>query len=206
MTWRSSPKWLRSAAYCSRQRVSIGRFVAPLSLAVTTWTNTASKAKEIRPLFAEKGPDPFFGTRRVLGRLFAFHGVGLVHVGLQAMLGQRLRKPLPDLGTLVGVVDLVSAQAPADPGLGNALGIADRDALGLEREVARRRGAGIEVLVEPEVRRHDHGAFAPVVALGRLALGPHQAEALSAENDHVRARPMRMGLLVGADRELRDVA
>ena len=122
------------------------------------------------------------------------------------MLGERLREPCPDFRPLVRIVDLVAAQAPADPRLGHALRIADRHALGLERQVARRRRPGIEVLVEPEVWRHDHRALAPVVALRLLALGPHQAEALAAQDDDMRPGAMGMGLLVGADRELRNVA
>ena len=49
--------------------------------------------------------------------------------GLQAVLGERVGKPLADLGPLVGVVDLVAAQAAADPGLRHALRVADGDAL-----------------------------------------------------------------------------
>ena len=41
--------------------------------------------------------------------LLRFRLVGLVHVRLEAVLRQRLREPFPDLGTLVGVVDLVAA-------------------------------------------------------------------------------------------------
>ena len=75
----------------------------------------------------------------------------------------------------------------------------------LEREIARRRLAGIEVLVEPHIRRDDERADLPVVALGLLAFRPHQRIALAGQDDNVGARPVRMALLVGADRELRDV-
>ena len=62
------------------------------------------------------------------------------------------------------------------------------DALVLEGEVARRRGAGVEVLVEPHVRRHDQRADLPLVALRLLALRPHQRIALAGQDDDVRAR------------------
>src|SRR5205823_15052037 len=39
-----------------------------------------------------------------------------------------------------------------------------------------------------------------------LALRPHPAEALAAHDDHVRAGPVRMRLLVGTYGKLRDVA
>ena len=122
------------------------------------------------------------------------------------MLRQRIGEHAPDLGALVGVVDLVAAEALGDPRLRHALRVADRHAFGLEREIARGRRAGIEVLVVPHVRRHDHRAFAPVVALRLAALWPHQAEAFAREHDDVRARPMGVRLLIGANRELRDVA
>src|SRR5438309_742781 len=72
--------------------------------------------------------------------------------------------------------------------------------------VARRCGPGIEVLVEPEVGRHEHRALAPVVALRLLALWPHQAEPLAAQDDDVGARAVGMRFLIGADGELRNVA
>ncbi len=122
------------------------------------------------------------------------------------MARQGVGKPLANLGRLVGVVDLVPADAAADPGLGHALGVAHGDAFGLEGEVARRGRAGVEVLVEPHVGRDDQRALAPVVALRLLAFGPHEAESLAAHHDHERPRPMRVRLLVGADGKLRDVA
>ncbi len=62
------------------------------------------------------------------------------------------------------------------------------------------------MLVEPHVGRRDERAFAPLVALRLLALGPHEAEPLAAHHDHVRAGTVGMGFLVGAHRKLRDVA
>ena len=95
---------------------------------------------------------------------------------------------------------------PADPGLRHALRVSDRDALVLEGEIARRRRAGVEVLVQPHVRRHDHGADLPLVVARLVALRPHQRIALAGEDDDVGARPVRVRLLVGADRELGDMA
>ena len=76
----------------------------------------------------------------------------------------------------------------------------------LEREIARGGRARVEVLVVPHVGRHDHGADLPIVALGLIALRPHERIALAAQNDHMGAGTMGMALLVGADGELGDVA
>ncbi len=62
------------------------------------------------------------------------------------------------------------------------------------------------MLVEPGVGRNDERSDLPVVAARRLALRPHQGIALAREHDDVGAGPVRMRLLVGADRELGDVA
>ena len=121
-------------------------------------------------------------------------------------LRQRVREHAADFRRLVGIVDLVAADAPADPGDRHALRIAQRRDLVLEGEIARRRRAGVEVLVEHPVRRHDQRADMPVEALRLLAFMPHQREALAGQDDDVRARPVAVRLLVGADRELRDVA
>jgi hypothetical protein len=51
--------------------------------------------------------------------------VGVVHAGGDGGLGQGRGEHVADLGALVGVVDLVAADAAADPRLGHALGVAD---------------------------------------------------------------------------------
>ena len=58
----------------------------------------------------------------------------------------------------------------------------------------------------PGIGRHDQRAVFPFVALGLVALRPHQRIAFAREHDHVGARPVRVRLLVGRHRELRDVA
>jgi len=47
---------------------------------------------------------------------------------------QGFREQAPNQRFFIGIVDLVAADAPADPRLGNALGIAQRDAFVLESE------------------------------------------------------------------------
>ena len=151
------------------------------------------------------GPSP--RRRSTCRRLVALlRSVGLVHLRRQPVLGELLRELLARLRVLVGVVDLVAAVPLADPGLRHALRVADRDALVLEGEIARRRRAGVEVLMQPHVRRHDHGADLPLVVARLVALRPHQRIAFAGEDDDMRARSVRVRLLVGADRELRDVA
>src|SRR5919204_2296797 len=120
---------------------------------------------------------PRLGYRwRQVGQLLR---VGLVHARGETLLGELLGEHFAYHRYLVGIVDLITTETPADPGLGHALGIADGDALVLEGEIARRGGAGVEVLVEPHVRRHDQRADLPIVTLRRIALRPHQRVALA---------------------------
>src|SRR6185369_9539896 len=72
----------------------------------------------------------------------------------------------------------------------------------LQREVARGLAAGVEMLVEPALGRHEQAAGAPFVALDIFSLGPHDRETFALQDDHVRARAVAVRLLVGADGEL----
>src|ERR1051325_10267689 len=103
----------------------------------------------------------FLGGERLAARAFELGCIGLVHLRGEAVLGELNRELLARLGVLVAVVDLVATQPLADPGLRHALGVADRHALVLESEITRRRRSGVEVLMQPHVRRHDHGADLP---------------------------------------------
>ena len=76
----------------------------------------------------------------------------------------------------------------------------------LEGEITRRRRPAIEMLVIGRVRWHDQGARLPVVALGLFTFLPHQRIALAGQDDHMRTGAVGMAFLVGADRELRDMA
>ena len=60
------------------------------------------------------------------------------------MLGEFGREDPPDFGLLVDIVDLIAAAAPADPGLGHALRVADGHDLVLEGEIACRRRAAVK--------------------------------------------------------------
>src|SRR4029079_3738355 len=97
----------------------------------------------------------FFNSRWCLIRLLG--GVGLVHSGFQPVPGELAFELLAGLRMLVGVVDLVAAEPLADPRLRHALRITDGDALVLEGEIARGRRAGVEMLMQPHVRRLNHG-------------------------------------------------
>ena len=79
------------------------------------------------------------------------------------------------------------------------------DAAETQRQVARAGGAQVEVLVEHHLRRHEHAAVLPVVALGLLAFPPEQRETLPLDDDDVEAGPVAVGLFVGPYRELGDV-
>src|SRR5262249_3638785 len=86
--------------------------------------------------------------RRQIGELLR---IGLVHARGEAALAQLIGEHSPHHRHLVGIVDLIAAEAPADPRLGHALRVADGNDLVLEGEIARGRGAGVEMLVEPHV-------------------------------------------------------
>src|SRR5262249_61172372 len=103
---------------------------------------------------------------------------------------------------LIGIFALITAEAPADPRLGHALGVADGNDLVLEGEVARGRDTAVETLVEPHVGRHDQRPDLSVIAPRLLALRPHQRAALARKDDHVGAGTVGVALLVSADRKL----
>src|ERR1700722_13856235 len=78
-----------------------------------------------------------------------FLGVSLIHPRRETVLGEFCREGAANFRLLVDIVDLIAAGALRDPGFRHALRVADGDPLVLEGEIARRRRAGIEVLVKP---------------------------------------------------------
>src|ERR1700731_2071672 len=80
--------------------------------------------------------------------------VCLVHPRFHAVFLQCVAEQLANHLFLVGIVDLIAADAPADPGLRHALRVADRDRFMLEGEVSSRRRARVEMLVKPQVGRN----------------------------------------------------
>src|SRR5438046_119584 len=64
-----------------------------------------------------------------------------------------------------------------------------------KRQVARRRRAGIEMLMEPLIRRHHHAARPPIDALRRFTRGPENRIALTGENNDMRAGAVLMPFL-----------
>ena len=74
-----------------------------------------------------------------------------------------------------------------------------------KRQVARRRRAGIEMLMEPLIRRHDHAARPPIDALRRFTRGPENRIALTGKNDDMRAGAVLVPFLVRAHGELGDM-
>src|SRR5581483_8782502 len=93
------------------------------------------------------------GGGRLAAAAFEFCSVGCSHLGRQPVLGEFAFELLAGFGILVAVIDLVAADAPADPGFRHALRVADGDALVLEGEIARRRRPGVKMLVHPHVGR-----------------------------------------------------
>ena len=89
------------------------------------------------------------------------------HKGSQAAIGQFTLKALPDGRILVRVFELVAL------GVFKFLCI-DHELRGsVERKVARRLPAQIEMLVEPSVRRHEDTALAPRHYEFFASLRPH---------------------------------
>src|SRR4030095_5801567 len=74
-----------------------------------------------------------------------------------------------------------------------------------QRQIARRLGAGIEMLMEPLIGRHHHAAGFPIDPLHVLAFGPEHRISLPSEDDYMGAGTMLVAFLVSADGELGDV-
>src|SRR5262245_53755357 len=90
-----------------------------------------------------KGPSASRRLRRQRRELLA---VGLLHPRPDPMAGQGVSEHLPHRGILVGVIELVAAEPPADEAEQHALRVAYRAGM-LEGEIARRRRAGVEMLM-----------------------------------------------------------
>src|SRR5438445_3010838 len=80
------------------------------------------------------------------------------------------------------------------------------------RHVARRTGAGIEMLMKPMIGRHKHASVAPINAHLNSGIRkarrvfPQERISTSADHKNMRARAMSMCALVGPDRKLGDMA
>src|SRR6476660_4282061 len=72
-------------------------------------------------------------------------------------------------------------------------------------QITRRFGAGIQMLMEPLIRRHNNAAGFPIDALHRLPFRPQNRVALPREDNDVRTRTVPVPFLVGSDGKLRDV-
>src|SRR5262245_54252231 len=108
-----------------------------------------------------------------------------------------------DLGAALLDADVGAPAFRADPALEH-----DRIALGPEADgdIARRTGAGAEMLVEHVVGRREAHAMAPVDALEiAVALVPEQRVPRAVDEEDVQAGPVPVPLLVRADRHLRDM-
>src|SRR5262249_45467941 len=71
----------------------------------------------------------------------------------------------------------------------------------LERQIARRLAADVEVLMKPALRRYQQTPRTPIVALDRFALAPHDRKPFSSENDDVRAGAAAVRFLICSDRK-----
>src|SRR6266568_469577 len=95
-----------------------------------------------------------------------------------------LEQPV-DLGVLVVVFDLPAAFLDAD--VGAAATTTEPRPAAAQRQIAGRRRAGIEVLVEAGIGRHHYHATRLPIALARLlVLLPEQREAVAGEDHQMR--------------------
>src|SRR5262249_12237041 len=76
------------------------------------------------------------------------------------VLGEPLQKPVQYLVVLLLVRNLVSGLVVN--GFGSEILHHDAPVTVVNREITRRFGAGIEVLVEPHVRRHEERSWFPI--------------------------------------------
>src|SRR5262249_20836872 len=68
-----------------------------------------------------------------------------------------------------------------------------------------RLGTGVEMLMEPHFRRHEHASRTPIDALLGFALLPHERVAVSSDDQDMNAGTVTMRFLVRADTPERDV-
>ena len=134
----------------------------------------------------------------------------LAHAGLDAVLRQLVEIDAVDARVLVLVFDLAAAFLHVDVHAHEHMPLGRRERIAQaaegDREIARRIGRGVEVLVEHLVGRREHDAVLPVDAHQILgALVPEQRIAVAGDGEDVEVGAVAVGLLVGADRHLRDV-
>src|SRR5689334_4740277 len=129
----------------------------------------------------------------------------LGHLTFEAALRQRRFEPLAHDRLFVGVFDLRPALFTIEGTLiARPYTLILFTAEGAERQIPRRFGSRVEVLMPPIFRRHHHAAFVPFVFFDRRAVGPDERVTFAAEDDHVRAGAVPVRLFVSADREFRD--
>src|SRR5207248_10643690 len=149
-------------------------------------------------------------ARRLPNResLHSTAGVIRTHVATRTGGFHRRFKILVDLRILVLEFDLPAALLHT--GVGAAFAVlhaheAELPTAPAQRQIARRLGAGIQMLVEPLIRRHNDAAGFPIDSLHRLPIRPENRVALAAQYNDVRAGSVLMPFLVSTNGELRDM-
>src|SRR5438093_2403470 len=142
------------------------------------------------------------------GFLFALAGScpeRVLHRHFCAVAGAFALEQLDDVRVLVLVLDLPAALFLAHVGAVAILGVAYHQGTEGVGEVAGGLGAAVEVLVVLTVPGREDRAFLPRDLLFLLASVPEERIADAAQDDDLRARPVLVGLLVGAGWELAHV-
>src|SRR3990172_9085353 len=159
------------------------------------------------PALASKSSAANNTNKASLQFMLHFRGIVLVHLALYARLGTGFFKHLSHDWVIVFIFDLIAAELHIYVGFSRILPIDPviLSAAPAKRQIARRDIAGVEMLVKPVGRRHDHASRLPIITLDRLPLRVHERISLAAKNDYVRAGTVKMGLLVRAHGKLRDM-
>src|SRR3989338_8106810 len=132
-----------------------------------------------------------------------------VHTAISPRLRQLLLKHLADGRVLITVFNLIAALFNVLVNfcdIAETLSHAEFDSAETRGQIAGRRRASVEMLVEPHLRRHEDAAILPVVTLNGLSFLPKKGEAFSFDDDDVEAGTVPVGLLISPDRKFGDVS
>src|SRR5262245_55282734 len=122
----------------------------------------------------------------------------IVHLAARPGLSHRRFKAGMDLGIFVFILDLIAPlfDALVDIRLAARLRLVAAPTDGDEEY---RLGTGVELLMEPQFRRHEHASRPPIDPLLGFALLPHERVAVSSDDQDMNAGPVTMRFLVRAD-------
>src|SRR5262245_50074212 len=122
----------------------------------------------------------------------------IVHLAARPRLSHRRFKAGMDLRIFVFILDLISHLFDTLVDIRLAAGLR-LVAAPTDGEEKYRLGTGVEMLMEPHFRRHEHASRPPIDALFGFAFLPHERVAVSSDDQDMNAGPVTMRFLVRAD-------